>query len=356
MAPSEADIVVLGGGPAGATAAIALAQAGASVVLFERLRAPSFKPGEILESTIRYPLTELGLFERFEELGFLPIAGNLAVWGSSDPVDADGMLNPHGAGYLVDRARMEDWLIGEALRAGVTVVRGARTVLDAQGGPIVRWIEASRRMELRSSLIVHATGRSAGRLGPGRRQRFDALVALLAYLPEPPGVEADQRLCIEAVAEGWWYSATLPDKHRVVAFMTDSDLLPAGAATRLEFFNARLNETSIIQRPLEGRRPDSIKAHPATSTLRDTIAGPDWVALGDAAATYDPLSGRGVSAAMSKGCGLARAVKSYPSISTAGAAYARAEADAFADYLKMRGVTYGRERRWSHSSFWQRRH
>src|SRR5262245_9168136 len=121
MAALSADVAIVGAGPAGSAAAIALARAGARVVLLERDATARFKPGEILEPTIKYSLAELGLSSAFAPSAGLSLHGKLSIWGSTAPVEADVTLNPHGAGHLVDRRRVEDWLIAEAQRAGVIV-------------------------------------------------------------------------------------------------------------------------------------------------------------------------------------------------------------------------------------------
>jgi flavin-dependent dehydrogenase len=351
----EPDIVVVGGGPAGLAAAIASARAGADVMVFERGHQRQ-KPGEILEPTIKYPLRDLGLWDQFVELGFLPIAGNLSVWDDTEPAEAEGMLNPHGHGYLVDRTRMEAWLIDQARRAGVRVLTGERRIALADAGSRrLAWLDGERRVEAQPGLIIDATGRGRGVI-EGTRRRVDQLVALLAYVPDRACAARDQRIYIEAMPDGWWYSAPLPGSVTVFAFMTDADLLPPGAAAREAFFRCRLAASRITRQ----RRPAiphacRVRAHPANSSRRATVSGRGWVAVGDAAATYDPLSGFGVTAALTKGTALARLIANSATIGQAMSLYGAAEDAAYADYLHDRRGTYSRVARWRSERFWARR-
>ncbi len=355
--PRDVDILVVGGGPAGVSAAIASARTGARVTLFERARRQYVKPGEILEPTIKYPLRELGLWDRFQELGSLPVAGNLSIWDDAEPVEACGMLNPHGHGHLVDRGRMESWLIEEARRAGVRVLTGERRI-EARDPPsrVVAWLEGGRRVEARPALVIEATGRARVVIGDGRRRRIDSLIALLAYVADDPRQARDQRIYIEAMQDGWWYSAPLPGNATVFALLTDADLVPGGAESREAFFRSRFAATRITRE----RRPSiphtcRLRTHPANSARRTAISGSWWVAIGDAAATYDPLSGFGVTGALTKGTALARLIANSPTLSDAISAYEAAEEAAYSDYLHDRRRTYARVARWSKDPFWTRR-
>jgi flavin-dependent dehydrogenase len=349
---ADPSFVVLGAGPAGIAAAIGLAGGGARVLLLERAASPLFKPGEILEPTIRYPLRELGLLEGFEGLGSLPLAGNLSLWGNEEPTETVALLNPHGAGYLVDRARLEDWLARQAVAVGVELVRGARRItIDRDLDRCqVAWEQGGRRREAAPALLIDATGRNAG-----QRRWLDNLVALLAYSDDPADLDRDQRLYIEAAEHGWWYSAPLPNGQTVIAFMTDADLVPVSAPRRLALFREQLAQSRLTRLRPRARAIASVRSYPAASTVRDRLCGAGWVAIGDAAASYDPLSGRGVAAAMAKGAALARLLLSSATVELAVRGYVQAESAAQADYVREWRAIYAREARLRTSRFWQRR-
>jgi flavin-dependent dehydrogenase len=224
------------------------------------------------------------------------------------------MTNPYGYGVLIDRSRFEAWLISEGRRAGVTILSVDRRLHAETIGSTWRVAsdsEVAPRCVV-TPLILQATGRASGVFGPREREQTDRLVALLMYGATPPGPR-DQRLLIEASQQGWWYAAPLPHSRAVVAFMTDVDLLPPTSKGRTAYFHSR-----------------------------HVIHGNAWVSIGDAAATYDPLSGRGVPVALAKGAAVARLVSNCSSYSRALQAYADAERATFADYRADQRRTYRR--------------
>ena len=77
-------VVVVGGGPAGSTAATMLAAQGFQVLLLEREKFPRDHVGESMLPASIPVLQELGVLERMEEAGFLPKYGATMVWGTDE--------------------------------------------------------------------------------------------------------------------------------------------------------------------------------------------------------------------------------------------------------------------------------
>ena len=89
----------------------------------------------------------------------------------------------------------------------------------------------------------------------------------------------------------------------------------------------------------------------------DPITGNNWLVAGDAAIAFDPLSSQGIYRALKSGLLAARTIENYLlGDQTALKEYARGIQRGFDKYLSMRAITYGRERRWTSSAFWHRRH
>jgi len=167
----------------------------------------------------------------------------------------------------------------------------------------------------------------------------------------------DRRTLIEATPEGWWYSATLPGHRLVAAYLTDSDLLMAGRNRENARWEALKRLAPYTSRRLEevclAEGPHIVSAR---SALSSQVVGNHWLAVGDAACSFDPLSSQGICQALESGIAAAEAILDLRCGRTkAMSQYADRTARRFHDYLRTRVYYYSRERRWAESVFWQRR-
>jgi flavin-dependent dehydrogenase len=371
----SADVIILGGGPAGTATAIALAGFGWSVIVLERSHYESTRIGETLPPEVKRPLTALGMWERFLADGPAGSPGIASAWGQAELYDNDFIVNPRGPGWHVDRRCFDSMLACAAEARGVEVLRGARGISVSQaarfrdvvgtpaGGLSATWrvgaVVAAQQLERRAALLVDATGRSASpaRHLAGHRIVCDRLVGLVGFV-SGGGHTRDRRTLIEAVECGWWYSAPLPDTRQVAAFMTDADLLPTGQAAQAAFWRDQLERSRHIRARIgDGALATSPRVVLASSSRSPIVAADGWVAVGDAAAAFDPLSSQGVTWALESGLMAAEAINGLlRGHRPAFLEYAREVESEFVHYLAMRSNYYDRERRWPNSPFWRRRH
>ena len=102
------DVAVIGGGPAGTSIAIALANARAvrSVAVLERSRYDRVRIGETLPPEARVPLAQLGVWDRFLEQGHAPSPGTDSAWGREELEERHFIFNPYGNGWHLDRVTL----------------------------------------------------------------------------------------------------------------------------------------------------------------------------------------------------------------------------------------------------------
>jgi flavin-dependent dehydrogenase len=187
----------------------------------------------------------------------------------------------------------------------------------------------------------------ASRLG-GKAEVADRLIGAVSFWENS---EVAQWTLIEAVANGWWYSVPLPGSGMVFAYMTDSDL-----------WMDRKWDALLQLAPLTferaGRRPIPPPSQivSAASVIRRPVAGRDWMAIGDAACAFDPLSGQGVFKAIETGvrCG-AVVARYFNGDLSALAEYETWVNETYQSYLVTRAQFYSSVVRWPESRFWQRR-
>ncbi|MFG2842644.1 tryptophan 7-halogenase [Kitasatospora sp. NPDC048296] len=359
------DAVVAGGGPAGAAAALVLARAGHRVQLLDDggpgragfKGRDGFKIGEFLPPAVRPLLADLGLLDGFLASGHPVSTGTYAAWGSARLHGRSHLFDPYGHGWHLDRVRFDAFLRDAAVAAGAEL-RRAVVLARLDGGLVVRERATGALSNLSARWTVDATGRRCviGRRH-GIRRRQDRLVAAYAVFPDG---DPEARTLVEAVAGGWWYTTLVP-AGRLIAYLTDNDLVEPTLRTPQGFREA-LGRTEHVRRRVARRGPGSTPVPrwtPAHGLRLEPSAGPGWVAAGDAALAFDPLSSQGILMALHTGARAGKAVADCladEGRTTAALADYTAFLDGIATaYRSNHAYAYDQERRWPLSPFWGRR-
>lgn len=347
------DVLVAGAGPAGSAAALDLSRRGLSVALIEQGSYESRRVGETLPPMIRQQLTALGVWERFLECGPLPSYGIRSAWEDSVPRHQDFIQNPYGSGWHVDRARFDAMLACAAAEAGTTQYLSARVrsfMKNSDGAWALEVAQEGAILSLCGRMLVDATGRKAmlaSRMG-ATADVADRLIGAVSFCENS---ETAQWTLIEAVEDGWWYSVPLPGAGMVFAYMTDSDLWTAHKWDEL-LERAPLTFERAGRRPIPA--PSQIVS--AASVVRNPVVGPDWMAIGDAALAFDPLSGQGVSKSIETGARCASVIaRWFDGDVGAPAEYETWVNESYQSYLSTRAQFYSSVMRWPGSRFWKRR-
>ena len=354
------DVVIVGGGPAGASVALELARRGLSPVVLEAQPSAHMKVGESLPPNVNPLLDHFGLTERLRQRGNLPSHGNRFVWGSDSIRERDFIFGTNGDGWRLDRRTFEEELMRAAVEAGVDWCYDRRlTACEKNREGWTLTVTSPAGVEtFQTRFVVDATGREAhlARSAGAQRVTYDRLIGLAFYFDRASNetAEEDSFTLVEAVSSGWWYSSRLPGEKLIAVYMTDSDLLDRRAGCRELLNEAKHTAKRVSEYNSVNAAPRILAAH----TVRLTrVAGDGWLAVGDAAIAFDPLASHGISMAMSSGFHAASAIIDYlGGQHEALQPYERIIDASFAHYLLMRHETYLSERRWPDKRFWQRRH
>jgi 2-polyprenyl-6-methoxyphenol hydroxylase-like FAD-dependent oxidoreductase len=129
----DCEVLIIGGGPAGAAAAAQLASAGKHVVVVERSRYEQSRVGETLPPRTRVALERLGMVERMEGEGHLPSPALVSVWGNAVPHRNEFITSPYGHGWHIDRARFDRMLADECRARGASVLEGTKAGFCTHG-------------------------------------------------------------------------------------------------------------------------------------------------------------------------------------------------------------------------------
>jgi flavin-dependent dehydrogenase len=356
------DVVVIGAGPAGSTAALNLAPT-RQVVLVERRVDNLQRTGEALPPVARRLFADMGLLTEFLAEDHLPCYGNRSVWGTDEAIETDFLRDLDGHGWHLDRTRFDDWLRRAAVRRGATLLMPAR--FDAIERDGARWrVRVTREngpVELSAAVVVDCGGRRAPvarRLGAQRQNAGERLVCAWVLGTGRSEKRSAGFSVVEAVEDGWWYTAPVPGRRRLIAFFTDADLF----AKRLLGESAALVRRAIAtcqigllmeETAFSPRQSGLTAAH---HSFLDACSGPGWIAAGDASISFDPISSQGLLHALFSGLSAAEVANRYlTGEPNALDLYQRVIDDIKHVYSRRVAVYYSTETRWTAAPFWSRR-
>lgn len=355
----EFDAAIVGAGTAGSVTALNLAPF-RRVVMIEREPKPAWRVGESLPGIAERLLDDMGLRADFIADGHLPRYALCGAWGGAQPLIRDALADPDGHGWQIDRVKFERRLREEAVRRGATLRMPAKVLAAerAASGWILSCKAPSGEFKILARVLIDAAGRGSHHVARRnvRRCIHDRLCSIWLRAQDvalPAGI-----VHIEAEAAGWWYAASLPRSGGILAFHTDTDLPEARSARSARALLARARRLPMLGPLAQGPQWEVgecgyCAAHGAWLT---TAAGDEWLAVGDAALSVDPLAAQGIFNALYFGLGAAAAVHSHLAGDACALPDYSAEVAAIRDtYIAQRFAWYGLERRWDHEPFWARR-
>jgi flavin-dependent dehydrogenase len=313
--PVECDVLVVGGGPAGSTAAALLAEAGRDVLLVEKDAHPRFHIGESLLPR------NLALFER------LGITGEVTALGVHKPAAEfvsdetgrsmafhfrDALDKRFTAAWQVPRAEFDEILFANAARRGARTLERTRVTEIGFARPGDRAEVAAtgpdgRVLTIRPRFVLDASGREtflAGKLRLKDADKKNNTAALYAHFR---GVERREGaltgcITIHLADDGWFWVIPLPDGITSVGFVGDQAAFKGRKGTPQELFLDRVARSPT----LSARMGDATLASGIVSTGNYSYRarsghGDGYMMIGDAYGFVDPMFSTGVLLAMTAG-------------------------------------------------------
>jgi flavin-dependent dehydrogenase len=291
----SADVCVIGGGPAGTTIAHRLASLGHDVCLIDRDRFPRPHIGASLPPSILPLLDVIGVRDQVEQADFLRPDRIMVWWSQATPTMQS---RPGPPGFHVDRGAFDKLLLWNAQANGVRVLERTHAMQPERTGN--GWTIPIRRdgkpRAIAARLIVDACG---GRgLLCGRRHRVSApLLALYAHWLGADEGAIEGR--VEAGENEWFWYAPLGGGKSVAAVFIDPKRLTDTAGDGIDrAYHELLRHFRLFRDARLGRINGTVKACDASGRYAEQAAGPDFVRVGDANLSLDPLSSQGVQSAI----------------------------------------------------------
>lgn len=274
---SDADVIVVGGGPAGCAAAIWCALSGMSVVQLGTGLAPSRQPGETLHPGIAPIFRQLGVLDAVTKASPIRYADIIVNWGGMVSTLRLGGDGSHARGFQILRNDLNEILLSRAAVLGVTM-DSRRAEAPADGDRRVLGVNVGSQ-DLCSRFVIDASGGNWLRrhMDVGWTRASRRLVARYGYATGRADGGATSPMLV-ADHQGWVWTA--PVSSRLLQW------------TRLTFLPAR----DVEAPPHLADLPSIGESRAANVTWRwaSRPAGPGYFLVGDAASVLDPASGRGV--------------------------------------------------------------
>ncbi|MFO0943081.1 MAG: NAD(P)/FAD-dependent oxidoreductase [Pirellulales bacterium] len=317
LANSSSDVVVIGGGPAGATASTLIAQQGHRVRLFEREKFPRFHIGESLIPETYWVLNRLNMLPKLQQSRFVKkySVQFVSANGKSSAPFYFWDNKPHECSqtWQVVRSEFDQMMLENARQHGVEAYEGVR-VLDVlfEGdkavGVKVRYEDGTVE-NVNCRVVVDASGQSGLLQNKFKLRVWDPLLnkgAIWTYFKgayRDEGKDEGATVVIQTPnKQGWFWNIPLHDDRLSLGVVAPFDYLFRGRGSHEEVFNEEVAQCPAVQERLKSA--ERITGYFATKdySYRATRwAGNGWVTVGDAFGFLDPLYSSGVMLALKSG-------------------------------------------------------
>jgi flavin-dependent dehydrogenase len=307
---SSTQILVIGGGPAGSTTATLLAREGFDVTLIEKEVFPRYHIGESLLPSCLEIFDLIGVREKIEAHGFVRKDGGYFDWGDDSWVLDFTKLN-HPYGFQVVRSEFDHLLLEHAKSQGVKVYEGTEIrglTFDGDRPKSATWCEvadSNNTGEITFEYMVDASGRAGIMAMRYLKNRYyhDSFqnVALWGYWrgSDRMSFAPDGAIAVGSVPYGWLWGIPLHDDTMSVGLILHKTTFKQKRQEDLsleQIYMTAIKECPLIAKLVEHGTlvTEQIKTEQDYSYMSDTISGPGYFMVGDAACFIDPLLSTGV--------------------------------------------------------------
>lgn len=318
MNESAFDVVVMGGGPAGAVTAALVARAGYTTLVVERAAEPGFKVGESLMPATYWTLDRLGVLDEMRQSAF-PVKGSVQFYSADGRATTPFYFSehdPHESSHTwqVLRSDFDAMLLKRAMADGAEVRFGTsvkEVVFEGNHAVGVRIRGADGGTEMIAGrVVVDATGQRALLARQLHILENEPCLQHASFFTHLSGAQRDGGRDAGATlilhTEGrksWFWFIPLPGDRVSVGVVGSVDYLIRDRDEAPQaVLDAELSRCPALQSRLaHAERLMPVQVIKDYSYNIDRMAGDGWVAVGDAGGFIDPIYSTGVFVALKSG-------------------------------------------------------
>ena len=317
------DVAIIGGGPAGSTAAILLSKAGRRVIVLEREKFPRFHIGESLLPFSMQTFTRLGLQEKLRAHFVEKFGGEIAEAGGEKAAKfyfKDGFASRTDRSYQVTRSKFDKMLLDHAGEAGAEICEETSVddVMFDDGGVTLRIRDLNQAgvadphyrkigPELRAKYLIDASGRNSVIGNKFKLKKSYQHLQKLSLFAHYEGVEREAGIDgtltrMVRTLDSWFWVIPLENNRTSIGIVLEAADFKKSGLSAEQFFERAIAEQPLVRNRIGGgRRVSQVYTAADFSYRSQKLTGDRWLLAGDAAGFIDPVFSSGVFLAVLAG-------------------------------------------------------
>lgn len=353
------DVIIVGKGIAGLVLSFLLKKKGIQhLVLDRKSKKKNFALAETLPPSSMPLLQSLDLIKIFEKNAIRKTYGYHSMWGNTRILNNNFFSQlSYKNGLKINKKAIVDDLEQLCNEDVMSYEKMLNMVISKE--EVVVEVENNHQKEIiKAKMIIDATGRNRAILKklnvPIRL--YDNLISFSCHLPRIEHPKLTHDVFVESFEDGWGIVSGLDEKTNVLSVFTNKENLVQLKLRDYSEWQSVLSKTTLLKDFLVEQSEVKIIGSDANSSIANYLSGENWLAVGDAALSFDPLSSHGIANAIYTVREASDAIESY--ILTGDrkkfVTYSKTLFSIFDSYYMVKNELYRAESRWMESSFWKK--